>query len=119
MSAASLLTRLFGVPAGVKIPNQATCSAAGDYTVRVQANDSSGDGGGGFARCAIGNGRQRASCRRRFRFRSCRDRAIRDDWQDWMRRHFRERRSYFHSCERDPVSRGFFRSDFQAATGLK
>lgn len=34
-----------------RVSAQATFSAAGDYTVRVQVNDSSGDGGGGFQCC--------------------------------------------------------------------
>ena len=34
-----------------KVSAQATFSAAGDYIVRVQANDASGDGGGGFQCC--------------------------------------------------------------------
>ena len=34
-----------------KVSAQATFSTAGDYIVRVQANDASGDGGGGFQCC--------------------------------------------------------------------
>jgi hypothetical protein len=36
---------------GEKIMPTATFDAAGDYTLRVQANDESGEGGGGFQCC--------------------------------------------------------------------
>jgi hypothetical protein len=36
---------------GGQATTTATFSAAGDYVLRLQANDSSGDGGGGFQCC--------------------------------------------------------------------
>ncbi len=44
-------TRLSATKQGEMVSTTATFSAAGDYVVRVQANDESGEGGGGFQCC--------------------------------------------------------------------
>ena len=44
-------TRLSATKQGEMVSTTATFSAAGEYIVRVQANDESGEGGGGFQCC--------------------------------------------------------------------
>ena len=38
-------------PCNIPVPDDPPVFAPGEYTLRVQANDSSGDGGGGFQCC--------------------------------------------------------------------